>query len=131
MAASIMKPRGLRAKRARMCSSPGRRFFAEGMAMRATSLASADREQPQSEGAPKEAAPPQARPSSGWDFYAEAAPHALNALLRPALHQFRQGWLYRQTLRGPMPDRILFYPTDTRVRRLDDADALIRGRFRF
>lgn len=30
-----------------------------------------------------------------------------------------------------MPDRILFYPYDAQPRRLEDADALLRGRFRF
>ncbi len=34
------------------------------------------------------------------------------------------------TLRGPVPDRIIFYPHDPRTRRLDDADAMFRGRFR-
>jgi uncharacterized heparinase superfamily protein len=42
----------------------------------------------------------------------------------------RQTWLYRQTLKGPVPERIHAYTDDRRVRVLQDADALMRGRFR-
>jgi uncharacterized heparinase superfamily protein len=42
----------------------------------------------------------------------------------------RQTWLYRQTLKGPVPGRIHAYTDDHRVRVLQDADALMRGRFR-
>ena len=34
-------------------------------------------------------------------------------------------------LAGPLADRILFHPYDALPRRLEDADALLRGRFRF
>ena len=44
--------------------------------------------------------------------------------------QLRQTWLYRRTLTGPVPDRIHMYTDDHRVRVLQDADALMRGRFR-
>ncbi len=57
------------------------------------------------------------------------------ALLRHALRPFRIGWrrswFYRRFLKGKMPDRVLFYPYDALPRRLEDADALLRGRFRF
>ena len=43
----------------------------------------------------------------------------------------RRNWFYRRLLRGPLADRILFNPHDARPRRLEDADALLRGRFRF
>ncbi len=33
--------------------------------------------------------------------------------------------------RGPLPDRLLFHPFDARPRKLEDADALLRGRFNF
>ena len=43
----------------------------------------------------------------------------------------RRTWLYRQFLKGPLADRIAFHPYDALPRRLEDADALLRGRFRF
>jgi uncharacterized heparinase superfamily protein len=43
----------------------------------------------------------------------------------------RRNWFYRRLLRGPLADRILFNPHDARPRRLEEADALLRGRFRF
>jgi uncharacterized heparinase superfamily protein len=70
------------------------------------------------------------RMPSGWALWIEAALVALRAAPMPLVLWFREGWLYRQTLRGPVPDRILFYPSDTRMRRLDDADGFMRGRFR-
>ncbi|HXJ02360.1 MAG TPA: heparinase II/III family protein [Micropepsaceae bacterium] len=101
------------------------------MAMPATSLASEARREARDENAPprgphlvRERAP------AGWALYREAAWVALQEAHRPLLLWLRQGWLYRQTLRGPVPDRILFHPADTRMRRLEDADAFIRGRFR-
>ena len=44
---------------------------------------------------------------------------------------YRRTWLYRRFLTGPLSDRILFHPYDALPRRLEDADALLRGRFRF
>jgi uncharacterized heparinase superfamily protein len=38
---------------------------------------------------------------------------------------------YRLFLRGPLADRIKFHPYDVLPRRLEDAEALLRGRFRF
>lgn len=49
----------------------------------------------------------------------------------PIRSWFRRGWLYWRTLRGPVPDRIIFYPQDPSTKRLDDADLMFRGRFRF
>ncbi len=43
----------------------------------------------------------------------------------------RRGWLYRRLLKGPLADRIAFQPDDALPRRLEDADALLRARFRF
>jgi len=43
----------------------------------------------------------------------------------------RRNWFYRRLLRGPLADHIGFHPHDSRPRRLEDADALLRGRFRF
>lgn len=44
---------------------------------------------------------------------------------------WRRNWFYRRLLKGKMPDRILFHPYDALPRNLEDADALLRGRFRF
>ncbi|MBV9571545.1 MAG: heparinase II/III family protein [Alphaproteobacteria bacterium] len=48
---------------------------------------------------------------------------------------FRIAWRrslpYRLRLRGRMPERILLHPDDPFPYRLEDADALLRGRFRF
>ncbi len=43
----------------------------------------------------------------------------------------RRTWLYRRFLKGPLSDRIAFHPYDALPRRLEDADAALRGRFRF
>jgi uncharacterized heparinase superfamily protein len=44
---------------------------------------------------------------------------------------FRRNWFYRRLLKGPLSDHIAFQPHDACVGRLEDADALLRGRFRF
>ena len=43
----------------------------------------------------------------------------------------RRNWVYRQLLKGPLADHIAFHPWDASPRRLEDADLLLRGRFRF
>jgi uncharacterized heparinase superfamily protein len=43
----------------------------------------------------------------------------------------RSTWLYRRFLTGPLPDHIVYCPVDTKPRKLDDAEALLRGRFKF
>lgn len=42
----------------------------------------------------------------------------------------RRSWFYRWLLRGSLADRLSFQPNDYLPRRLEDADALLRGRFR-
>src|SRR5262245_29739597 len=98
-----------------MCWSPAQRCFTAQAArdqrtMRATSLASADRDN-----AP-ETAPPPVAPRLAREFthsplhlWREAAGVALSRMIMAILLWFRTGWLYRQTFRGPVPDRILFY----------------------
>ena len=44
---------------------------------------------------------------------------------------YRRTWLYRRFLTGPLSDRILFHPHDALPRKLEDADSLLRGRFKF
>lgn len=43
----------------------------------------------------------------------------------------RRTWFYRRLLKGPLSDHIAFQPHDACAGRLEDADALLRGRFRF
>ena len=49
----------------------------------------------------------------------------------PLRVMWRRNWFYQRLLKGKMPDRIVFYPYDALPRRLDSADALLKGRFRF
>src|SRR5437870_2909646 len=62
-------------------------------------------------------------------------PEILLALLwkafAPVRIAWRRNWLYRQFLDGRLADRIRYQPLDTLPRRLEDADALLKGRFRF
>ena len=44
---------------------------------------------------------------------------------------WRRTWFYRRLLKGPLSDRVVFHPYDALPRRLDDADALLHGKFRF
>src|SRR5436190_21324987 len=62
-------------------------------------------------------------------------PDMLRTVLRraaaPLRVWWRGNWLYRRLLQGPLADHIVFHPWDAAPRRLEDADALLRGRFRF
>lgn len=62
-------------------------------------------------------------------------PEALNILWRKLLAPIRiwgrRSLFYRWFLRGPLADRMSFHPYDVLPRRLEDAEALLRGRFRF
>ena len=49
----------------------------------------------------------------------------------PLRVSWRRGWIYRRFLAGPLADHIVFHPWDAAPRRLEDADHLLRGRFRF
>lgn len=51
--------------------------------------------------------------------------------IAPLRVAWRRNWIYRQVLRGQLPDRIHHQPFDARPRRLEEADALLKGRFRF
>jgi uncharacterized heparinase superfamily protein len=55
----------------------------------------------------------------------------LHRWLTPLRVWWRRTWIYRSFLKGPLPDRFVYYPYDALPRRLEDADALLRGRFRF
>ncbi|HEY2071503.1 MAG TPA: heparinase II/III family protein [Rhizomicrobium sp.] len=54
-----------------------------------------------------------------------------HALMTPFRVVWRRNWFYRRMLKGKMPDGIRFFPYDAMPRRLEDADLLLRGRFRF
>jgi len=62
-------------------------------------------------------------------------PDILRALLWRAIAPlrivWRRNWLYRQFLDGRLADRIRHQPVDTTARQLEDADALLKGRFRY
>jgi uncharacterized heparinase superfamily protein len=62
-------------------------------------------------------------------------PEILRALLwrwfAPLRTAWRRNWLYRQFLDARLADRMRYQPVDTLPRRLEDADALLKGRFRF
>ncbi len=52
-------------------------------------------------------------------------------MAQPLRTAWRRNWFYRRLLKGKLSDRILFHPNDVLPRKLEDADALLRGRFRF
>ncbi len=56
---------------------------------------------------------------------------ALRRVAAPLRIWWRSNWVYRRLLQGPLADHIVFHPWDAAPRRLEDADALLRGRFRF
>jgi len=62
-------------------------------------------------------------------------PELLRAMLRRAMRgprvAWRRSWFYRRLLKGPLADRVVFHPYDALPRRLEDADALLHGKFRF
>ena len=51
--------------------------------------------------------------------------------MAPLRISWRRSWLYRRSLKGKMSDRIVFHPADPMPRRLEGAELLLRGRFRF
>jgi uncharacterized heparinase superfamily protein len=59
----------------------------------------------------------------------------LRELVRRAAKPFRvawrRSWPYRLFLKGKLPDRILFHPADALPKRLEEADLLLKGKFRF
>ncbi len=52
-------------------------------------------------------------------------------LLGPWRRLRRRNWFYRRLLKGRLPDHVAFHPYDALPHRLEDADALLKGRFRF
>src|SRR4051812_33805405 len=56
---------------------------------------------------------------------------ALRRIAAPFRVRWRRNWFYRRLLRGQLADHVVFYPWDAAPRRLEEADSLLRGRFRF
>jgi uncharacterized heparinase superfamily protein len=71
-----------------------------------------------------------ARKPSRSALLADAARVVCALGCKAAAARIRGSWLYRQTLGGPVAERIAAYPDDLRPRVLQDADSLMRGRFR-
>ena len=61
----------------------------------------------------------------------EIARAGLQKLVAPLRTAWRRNWFYRHLLKGKLSDRFLFHPYDALPRNLEDADLLLRGRFRF
>jgi uncharacterized heparinase superfamily protein len=55
----------------------------------------------------------------------------LRRVATPLRVWWRSNWIYRRFLRGPLADHIVFHPWDALPRQLEEADSLLRGRFRF
>lgn len=56
---------------------------------------------------------------------------AARRLATPFRVWWRGNWFYRRLLKGQLADHIVFHPWDATPRRLEEADSLLRGRFRF
>jgi uncharacterized heparinase superfamily protein len=61
----------------------------------------------------------------------DLAAGATRRALTPLRIGWRRSWFYRRLLKGQLADHIVFHPWDALPRKLEDADALLRGRFRF
>ena len=55
----------------------------------------------------------------------------LRRALAPLRVMWRRSFVYRRFLAGQLADHIVFHPWDALPRRLEEADSLLRGRFRF
>jgi uncharacterized heparinase superfamily protein len=61
----------------------------------------------------------------------ELIPAGVRRLAAPLRAWWRGSWAYRRFLTGQLADHIVFHPWDALPRRLEEADSLLRGRFRF
>lgn len=73
---------------------------------------------------------PQKRHGPPPGLYPEILGAYFRQLIAPLRSFWRRTWFYRRLLKGRLSDHILFYPFDAEPRRLEDADAFLRGRFR-
>ena len=65
------------------------------------------------------------------DLWPEMMGAGARQLLTPLRVWWRQSPLYRHRLKGQLADHLAFQPHDPCPARLEDAEALLRGRFRF
>lgn len=77
------------------------------------------------------AASPAKRPRPPFSLISEALFVTLRRMGGGLRRVYRRSWLYRRLLKGQLCDHIAFHPQDTLPRRLEDADALLRAKFRF
>src|SRR6266436_3524274 len=102
-----------------MCWLPAPPYFTHPKAprvaqiMHATSLASADSPRPSGEVLPLKVA--RVRKPSPRALGPEVLREVLWRWFVPLLHGLRTTWIYRRTLHGPMPDRIVFQPALPRI----------------
>ena len=61
----------------------------------------------------------------------ELARAGFRRISTPVRVAWRASWVYRRFLKGQLADHIVFHPWDALPRRLEEADSLLRGRFRF
>ena len=66
-----------------------------------------------------------------FDLLPEMIGAGARRMLTPLRVQWRRSPLYHRSLRGQLADHLAFHPHDSLPRKLEDADALLRGRFRF
>jgi uncharacterized heparinase superfamily protein len=64
-------------------------------------------------------------------FLPELIRAGLRRTATPLRVWWRRNWFYRRFLKGALADHVVFHPWDAAPRRLEEADSLLRGRFRF
>jgi len=64
-------------------------------------------------------------------FLPELIRSGLRRTATPLRVWWRRNWFYRRFLKGALADHVVFHPWDAAPRRLEEADSLLRGRFRF
>ena len=69
--------------------------------------------------------------SVAFNLLPEITKAGARQLLTPLRTGWRRSWFYRRRLKGQLSDHIVFHPHDALPRKLEEADALLRGRFRF
>ena len=71
------------------------------------------------------------KPATLLPLLPEMARAGLARALIPLRVVWRRNWFYRRLLKGQLTDHFAHYPLDMLPRRLEDADGMLRGRFRF
>lgn len=71
------------------------------------------------------------RPPPPPGYYIEAVQCLCRVPLATLRRWYRRRWFYRRLLKGQLCDTLALAPNDVAPRRLDDANALLKGRFTF